>query len=60
MTKTKGDVRMETRAIVIEAYGHADQLKESNVSLPELGEQQVLVKVKATSVNPIDWKLRDG
>ena len=60
MTKTKGDVRMETRAIVIEAYGHADQLKESNVSLPELGEQQVLVKVKATSVNPIDWKLREG
>lgn len=60
MTKMKGDVRMETRAIVIEAYGHADQLKESNVSLPELGEQQVLVKVKATSVNPIDWKLREG
>lgn len=51
---------METRAIVIEEYGHADQLKESKVTLPELGEHQVLVKVKATSVNPIDWKLREG
>lgn len=51
---------METHAIVIEEYGHADQLKESNVALPELGEHQVLVKIKATSVNPIDWKLREG
>ncbi len=51
---------METRAIVIEEYGHADQLKESRVKLPELGPHQVLVKVKATSVNPIDWKLREG
>lgn len=51
---------METRAIVIEEYGHADQLKERKVTLPELGEHQVLVKVKATSVNPIDWKLREG
>ena len=51
---------METRAVVIEEYGHADQLKESKVTLPELGKHQVLVKVKATSVNPIDWKLREG
>ncbi len=51
---------METRAIVIEEYGHADHLKESRVTLPELGAHQVLVKVKATSVNPIDWKLREG
>lgn len=51
---------METRAVVIEEYGHADQLKESEVTLPQLGEHQVLVRVKATSVNPIDWKLREG
>lgn len=51
---------METRAVIIENYGHADQLKEGKVALPELGEHQVLVKVKASSVNPIDWKLREG
>lgn len=51
---------METRGVVIEEYGHADQLKESTVTLPQLGEHQVVVKVAATSVNPIDWKLREG
>ncbi len=51
---------MKTRAIVINQYGGADQLTEETVELPELGEQQVLVKIHATSVNPIDWKLREG
>ncbi|MBO1307590.1 NADP-dependent oxidoreductase [Enterococcus sp. 669A] len=51
---------MKTRAIVINQYGGADQLTEETVELPELGEKQVLVKIHATSVNPIDWKLREG
>ncbi|GCF92964.1 NADPH:quinone reductase [Enterococcus florum] len=51
---------MDTRAIVIEEYGHEDQLKEQTITLPELGEHQVIVKVHATSINPIDWKLREG
>ena len=36
------------------------KLAEAKVSLPELGADQVLVKVAATSINPIDWKLREG
>lgn len=51
---------MDTRAVVINQYGGKDQLKESTVSLPELEENQVLVSVQATSINPIDWKLREG
>ncbi|MGJ0868153.1 NADP-dependent oxidoreductase [Enterococcus innesii] len=51
---------METRAVVIEAYGGKDQLKEATVQLPELKANQLLVKVAATSINPIDWKLREG
>ncbi|MGM0215241.1 NADP-dependent oxidoreductase [Enterococcus sp. AZ109] len=51
---------MKTRAIVINQYGGADQLIQDMVELPELDEKQVLVKVHATSVNPIDWKLREG
>lgn len=51
---------METRAIVINEYGGKEKLAEARVSLPELGTDQVLVKVAATSINPIDWKLREG
>lgn len=51
---------MKTRAIIIEEYGDANRLKEGQVELPELKEHQVLIKVQATSVNPIDWKLREG
>lgn len=51
---------METRAIVINQYGGSEGLQEESVKLPALKEDQVLVQVKATSINPIDWKLREG
>lgn len=51
---------METRAIVINQYGGSEGLQEENVKLPALKENQVLVQVQATSINPIDWKLREG
>lgn len=51
---------METRAVIINQYGSKDVLEEGTVMLPELGEHQVLVREKATSINPIDWKLREG
>lgn len=51
---------MQTKAVVINQYGDKDQLEEATVTLPELGGKQVLVSVDATSINPIDWKLREG
>lgn len=51
---------MQTKAVVINQYGGKDQLEEATVALPELGGKQVLVSVDATSINPIDWKLREG
>ncbi|SFL71700.1 NADPH:quinone reductase [Gracilibacillus orientalis] len=51
---------METKAVIINEYGDKDVLEEGKVTLPELGEHQVLVREKATSINPIDWKLREG
>lgn len=51
---------MQTKAVVIHKYGSKDVLEEAEMTLPELGANQVLVKVKATSINPIDWKLREG
>ncbi|MFC4714500.1 NADP-dependent oxidoreductase [Planococcus dechangensis] len=48
------------KAIVIDQYGGKEQLKERDVETPSIAENQVLVEVHATSVNPIDWKLREG
>lgn len=50
----------KTNAVVINQYGGKEQLVEEVITLPELKANQVLVRVKATSVNPIDWKLREG
>ncbi|WP_306821536.1 NADP-dependent oxidoreductase [Bacillus sp. D386] len=48
------------KAIVIEEYGGQNALKEKVVEKPPLLDNQVLIEVKAASVNPIDWKLREG
>lgn len=49
------------KAIVIEQYGGADELKErSDIPTPKIKDNQVLVEMHATSINPIDWKLREG
>ncbi|WP_125588403.1 NADP-dependent oxidoreductase [Companilactobacillus jidongensis] len=48
------------RAVVIDEYGNKDKLHMENIAIPEIADDEVLVEVKATSVNPIDWKLREG
>ncbi|WP_421385140.1 NADP-dependent oxidoreductase [Bacillus salacetis] len=48
------------KAIVINQYGGKDVLQESELEKPAIGDDQVLVEVHATSINPIDWKLREG
>ncbi|UOR11130.1 NADP-dependent oxidoreductase [Halobacillus amylolyticus] len=48
------------KAIVIEQYGGKEQLIEREVPAPEIQQDQVLVELHATSINPIDWKLREG
>ncbi|WP_075038370.1 NADP-dependent oxidoreductase [Halobacillus dabanensis] len=48
------------KAIVIEQYGNKDQLIEKEMKYPVPKENQVIVEMHATSINPIDWKLREG
>lgn len=48
------------KAVVIHGYGGVEELRYEDVATPEPGPDEVLVKVAATSVNPIDWKLRSG
>lgn len=48
------------KAIVIDQYGPLTNLHEAQLPVPEISADEVLVQVKATSVNPIDWKAREG
>ncbi|MCA1020825.1 NADP-dependent oxidoreductase [Halobacillus litoralis] len=48
------------KAVVIEQYGGREQLVEKEVPNPVPESRQVVVEVYATSINPIDWKLREG
>jgi NADPH:quinone reductase-like Zn-dependent oxidoreductase len=48
------------KAVVLHEYGGPDKLKYEDVSDPVPNEGQVLVRVTATSVNPIDYKMRSG
>lgn len=41
-------------------YGGPEELRLDEVSRPNAGKDQILVKVKAASVNPMDWKIRRG
>lgn len=48
------------KAIVLKAYGDVDQLLYEEVERPRPGSGEVLVRIAAASLNPIDWKLRSG
>lgn len=48
------------RAITYSRYGGADVLELSELPTPKVGPDTVLVRVRATSVNPVDWKVREG
>ncbi len=48
------------KAVVLHEYGEPGKLKYEDVADPVAGEGQVLVRVAATSVNPVDYKLRSG
>jgi NADPH:quinone reductase-like Zn-dependent oxidoreductase len=48
------------KAIVRHEYGSADVLSVQEIDTPNVGDGQVLVRVHATSVNPIDWHSMRG
>ena len=48
------------KAIVIDRYGEPDVLRLEEVDKPVAGDGQVLVRVRASSVNPYDWHLFTG
>lgn len=48
------------KSIVVREYGSPEVMKLEDVPMPEPGEGQVLVKIEAAGVNPVDTYLRSG
>src|SRR5712692_9944342 len=48
------------RAIVYHNYGPPDVLACEDIEKPNAGDNQVLIRVRAASVNPVDWHFMRG
>jgi len=48
------------KAVLLYAYGGPEQLRYEETDMPKCQDKEVLVRVRATSINPIDWKIRSG
>jgi len=48
------------KAITIASYGGADVMQLTDQPDPVVGPDYVLVRVRASSVNPVDYKVREG
>jgi NADPH:quinone reductase-like Zn-dependent oxidoreductase len=48
------------KAAVLDKFGPASVLEVREVPQPRPEEGQVLVQIHAASINPIDWKMREG
>ncbi len=44
----------------INEYGGTEVIKINETSEPTVSSGQVLITIKAASVNPADWKIREG
>lgn len=48
------------KAIILKEFGSADQLIIQELPKPVIKEQELLIQVKAISINPVDIKTREG
>jgi NADPH:quinone reductase-like Zn-dependent oxidoreductase len=48
------------KVVQIHQYGNSSVLKYEDAPRPVIGPDEILVKVYACGVNPVDWKIREG
>lgn len=48
------------KAIQIHNYGGVEELVYEDIPQPSVAADEVLIKVYASGVNPVDWKIREG
>jgi len=48
------------KAVVTKTYGFVGVLEIEETSIPQINEDEILVEVRAASINPLDVRIRDG
>ena len=51
---------IDMQRIQYHRYGGPEEMRLETYELPTPGKREILVRVKAASINPLDWKLRQG
>ena len=54
------DAQPRMKALVYHTYGDIDVLRIEEIDRPAINDDQVLIKVHAASVNPLDWHTMRG
>lgn len=60
MTNANSNVPSTMNAWVIDGFGGPEVFERREQPVPEINDREVLVRVRATSVNPVDYKIRRG
>jgi NADPH:quinone reductase-like Zn-dependent oxidoreductase len=48
------------KTVRIHEYGNADVLHLEEIPVPQIASDELLIKIHAASVNPVDWMVREG
>jgi NADPH:quinone reductase-like Zn-dependent oxidoreductase len=52
--------RKKMKAVVIEQFGGIEEMHWTDLPTPQPAKNEVQIEIAYTSVNPVDWKIREG
>lgn len=60
MVECQQDRGVKMKAVILNEYGDNHVVQYTDIDRPEPEADEVLVKIHAAGVNPVDWKIRGG